>query len=225
MTDMADTSCMPEISATIPMAVKLPYTLFVAMLIPVYWQSHGLENFLWFSDIALFGTTIVLWTRHKLLASTLAVLAVALDLGWCLDFILRATGTGTFFSYSAYMFDSSGALYLRILSLFHIGLPFFQLWLIHRLGYDRRALGYAPLLAVVVLYLCYGLTDPAVNINRAFGLGDQPQDMMPAALFPIALTAAMAMGIYLPTHLVLWFWRGRVSENSTMPTSPKNDSQ
>ncbi|TIQ61536.1 MAG: hypothetical protein E5X64_42290, partial [Mesorhizobium sp.] len=50
-----------------PLWITLPYTLFVAVLTPVYWLRYGPGNFLWFSDIALFAVLIALWTGSRLL--------------------------------------------------------------------------------------------------------------------------------------------------------------
>ena len=46
-----------------------------------------------------------------------------------------------------YMFDAQRPIYLRALSLFHGWLPFLLLFLVKRLGYDRRALSLWTLLA------------------------------------------------------------------------------
>ena len=40
----------------IPLWVKLGYTLFVAVLVPIYLRHYGPANFLWFSDVALLAT-------------------------------------------------------------------------------------------------------------------------------------------------------------------------
>jgi len=43
------------------MLVKIIYTLFVCILVPVYWRYYGPANFLWFSDLALLLTWAALW--------------------------------------------------------------------------------------------------------------------------------------------------------------------
>jgi hypothetical protein len=58
------------------------------------------------------------------------------ELGWNLDFLVGGRLTGL----AAYMFDRRMPLHLRSLSLFHVALPPLLLWLLRRLGYDRRAL-------------------------------------------------------------------------------------
>jgi len=39
-----------------------------------------------------------------------------------------------------YMFDTRIPKWIRALSLFHVVLPVLMLWMLHRLGYDPRAL-------------------------------------------------------------------------------------
>jgi len=111
------------------------------------------------------------------------------------------------------MLDSSIPLFLRALSLFHGWLPFFLLWSLSRLGYDRRALGAQSVVAIVVLLISYFFAPApppsadhpnwAVNINYVFGLDDKhPQTIMARPLW-LLFIMAMAVGIYLPTHFVL----------------------
>ena len=57
----------------IPLSVKLLYTLFVAVLVPVYLRTYGPTNFLYFCDIALFMTLAALWLESALLVSAAAV--------------------------------------------------------------------------------------------------------------------------------------------------------
>lgn len=70
----------------IPLWLKIGWTLFALVLIPVYWKHYGPANFLWFSDIALFAMIIALWLENALLASMM-LLAIALpELAWSGDF-------------------------------------------------------------------------------------------------------------------------------------------
>lgn len=69
-----------------PLWLKIAHTVFVALLVPVYWRHYGLQNFLWLSDIALFGVTINLWLGNSLLASTMALGVLILELAWNVDF-------------------------------------------------------------------------------------------------------------------------------------------
>ena len=56
---------------------------------------------------------------------------------------------------TTYMFDPAIPLFVRGLSPFHGWLPFLLLWLVARLGYDRRAFGAQTVLGIAVLLVCY----------------------------------------------------------------------
>jgi hypothetical protein len=112
------------------------------------------------------------------------------------------------------MLDPSIPLFLRALSLFHGWLPFVLLWLVLRLGYDRRALGVQSAVAIVVLLISYffapapppsaGHPNWAVNINYVYGLDDRhPQTMMASSLWLLFMMAVTVIVIYLPTHFML----------------------
>ena len=45
----------------IPLWLKLAYSAFMVVLIPVYWVNYGPSNFLYFCDTALILTLIVLY--------------------------------------------------------------------------------------------------------------------------------------------------------------------
>jgi len=64
-------------------------TLFLLILIPIYWKIYGLKNFLWFSDIGLFLTVIALWLNSSLLITTAALLILPFELFWILDYAFR----------------------------------------------------------------------------------------------------------------------------------------
>ena len=57
----------------LPITLKLAYTAFMAVLIPVYLTNYGPTNFLYFCDIALLLTLAGIWTENRLLASLPAV--------------------------------------------------------------------------------------------------------------------------------------------------------
>ena len=183
----------------------MTYTLFVCVLVPLYWVEYGPENFLWGSDIALFVTLLALWTENRLLAGMMAVAVLLPELAWSIDFVFRlifgpeaAPTLGT-----QYMFNSEIPLLVRGLSLFHIVLPLLLVWLVYRLGYQRQALLYQTLLAWIGLPITYVVTDPSANINWVYGFGHEPQTWMPGPLFLVLLMVFVPSGIYLPTHLLL----------------------
>ena len=193
------------VGTIISLWVKLAYTLFIIVLVPVYWLEHGHENFLWGSDIALFVTVLALWAENALLASMMALAILVPELAWNIDFFWRLMFGADSLQLlgTRYMFDPDLPLLVRGLSLFHVALPALLVWLIYRLGYERRALIYQTVLAWVVLPASYLLTDPAANINWVRGLGREPQAWMPAPVYLILLMIAFPLVVYLPTHLLL----------------------
>lgn len=198
----------------IPIWVKVAYSAFVAIVVPSYWVTYSPWNFLYFCDIALLATGVAIWIESPLLVSMQAVAITIPQLLWVVDFLCRLITGVDITGVTAYMLDSSIPLFLRGLSLFHGWLPFFLLWLLSRLGYDRRALGLQSVVAIVVILISY-LFAPApppspshpnwaVNLNYVYGLDDKhPQTMMAPWLWLLSLMAVTVIAIYLPTHFVL----------------------
>jgi hypothetical protein len=191
------------LGGVIPVTLKILYTLFVCVLIPIYWRQYGPANFLWFSDIALLVMVAALWMENALLASMMAVSIVALEAVWNIDFFIRLATGQSFIGLSAYMFDPKIPLFIRSLSFFHVGLPLLLIWTVHRLGYDRRAWLYQTILSALVLPLSYLVSNPRENVNWVYGFGEKPQHFLPGPLFVVLLMVAFPFVIYLPTHFML----------------------
>lgn len=194
----------------IPIFVKLIYTAFVAVLVPYYWVTYSPWNFLFFCDVALLMTLAALWLESPLLASIPAVGITLPQFLWVFDLLTRGRMVGM----AGYMFDPKLPLFVRGLSAFHGWLPFLLLWVVWRLGYDRRALAAQVVLTWALLVICYPLAPAppapvnnpnlAVNINYVHGLGyERPQAWMPPLAWLSALMVGLPLVLYLPTHLVL----------------------
>jgi hypothetical protein len=192
----------------IPLWVKLAYTAFLCVLVPVYLQSYGPLNFLWFCDVALAMTLVAVWTEKPLWASMPAVGIVFPQLIWAADYVIALVTGMHPFGMSNYMFDPSISYFARGLSLFHGWLPFFLIWLVARLGYDRRALAGQTLVCwavLVVSFLVVRELDPtrAGNVNKLFGPRDDAiQTFMPRAAWLGVLMLVYPLAGYLPSHLV-----------------------
>jgi hypothetical protein len=187
----------------IPLWLKVSVTLFVCLLIPVYWVQYGPGNFLWFSDLALLLTVPALWLESALLASMILLAVGLLEVVWIIDFAVRLI-TGVYLAgLSRYMFNPRISPVIRVLSLFHLALPPLLLWMVYRLGYDSRALGLQTLMAWIVLPLSYWLTEPSENVNWVHGFRNKRQTFMPAPLYVALLMALFPLVIYFPTHLLL----------------------
>ena len=173
--------------------------LFLCVLVPVYWHHYGPANFLWLSDVALFAVFAALWLRNALLNSMMAIGVLPFELFWIADFL----SSSRLLDVTAYMFDDALPLYLRALSLFHFGLPAMIVFLLFRLGFDRRALLAQTALLWVLLPLSYVVTDAQRNINYTMGWAKEPQTWMPPLIWLGLEMILLPLLVYLPTHLVL----------------------
>lgn len=196
---MAD---QPTAKRRIPTWIKVAYTLFVFVLIPVYWCYRSPTEFLWFSDIALLIGVAALWLESRLLASMMAVGVLAPELIWNASFFARLlTGYG-FLGFTEYMFTPETPLIFRALSLFHIALPPLMLWMLRRLGYDRRAFAVQAALSWIILPVTRLLTSEASNVNWVYRFPNGKQAGSP--LIHVALLMALyPLLVCLPTHLAL----------------------
>ena len=185
--------------------IKVPCTLFVCALVPVYWAEKGPANFLWLSDIALLTSVVALWLENRFLASMMAVGALLPELAWNLDFFLRLiTGVDVIgLNGTGYMFGDRYSSLFRFFSLFHVILPLLLLWMVYRLGYDRRAVYTQTLLIWVVLTVCYLATDPQRNLNWVFGIGNPPQTWVSGPVYLVLLMGAYPLLVLMPTHFML----------------------
>lgn len=191
------------IDAVIPLWIKITYTLFVCVLVPIYWRQYGAANFLWFSDIALLALVPALWLESPLLISMMALAVVLPELAWNVDYFFRLATGVSLIGLTSYMFDASIPRYIRALSLFHVALPLLLLWMLHRLGYDRRAWLWQTIVAAVVLPLSYLFSNPRENVNWVYGFGEKPQTLISPPLFVLGLMVMFPVAVYFPTHLLL----------------------
>jgi hypothetical protein len=203
-------------ASRIPLWLKIAYTAFLSIMIPVYWTNYGPTNFLYFCDVALLLTLAGIWREDPLLISLPAVGILLPQALWCVDFAVQLCG-GTMTGMTAYMFDENSPLFLRALSLFHGWLPFLLLFLVRRTGYDRRALAGWTLIAAGLCLIAYFLLPPAGavladpltprNVNYVFGMNDaKPQQWLPAQAYLIVWISALIGIVFVPTHLILKKW-------------------
>jgi hypothetical protein len=219
MTTFAPTTPdLPHVDAArpvkrLPLWLKLVYTTFLAVLVPVYWYNYGPTNFLYFCDIALLVTLVGIWRESALLISMAAVGILLPQLVWVVDFLAGLAGI-TLTGMTTYMFNAERPLFLRGLSLFHGWLPLLLIGLVWRLGYDRRAFWSWTILAWALMVVCLTMMPgpradadsiaTPVNINYMHGLSDtQAQVWMPGWAWTALMLAGMPLLIFLPTHLVL----------------------
>ena len=216
LNEPSETTALPTAGSDksrVPLWLKLAYTAFMLVLVPVYWANYGPTNFLYFCDASLFLVFFGLWTNSPLPVSMAAVGILVPQFFWCVDFggeLLGFKMTGM----TNYMFEANHSLFLRGLSLFHGWLPFLLCYLVFRMGYDQRAMKWWTGLAGGLCLMAFFLLPPAGailadpkwprNVNYVFGLDDaQPQKFMAPGLYLVVWFLALFTRAYLPTHLAL----------------------
>jgi hypothetical protein len=211
---------MPD-QPKIPISLKLAYTAFVAVLVPYYWITYGPTNFLYFCDVALLLTLVAVWKESALPASVAAVGIIVPQIFWQVDFLGTLLGVPQL-GMTAYMFDPGIPLFARSLSFFHFWLPLLLVWLVWRLGYDRRALLVWTVAAWGLMLICYfalpappapaGDPNLPVNVNYVYGMDDAaPQQWLPPLAYLALLMVALPLLAYVPTHLALARWFARTA--------------
>jgi hypothetical protein len=144
---------------------KLLISSLVTIIIPTYTYHYGLLNFLWFSDIALFMILLALWLNSSLLMGMSLVLTFFMEACWSIDFFYQFITGNTLLDIASYMFDPSLAIYLRVLSLFHLLLPVIPIIYLRNWGYHSKTLPYTIALFWFTILVSYLLTPIHLNIN------------------------------------------------------------
>src|SRR4026207_985275 len=122
----------------IPIWLKLVWTVWVAVWIPLYYKQWGFSTFLWFCDIANLVILAALWTERPLLFSWQAVSVLLCQIACAVDGLGRAVFRRHLVGGTEWVFDDSKIpLYIKLLSVgMHIASPPLLLWSIRRLGHD-----------------------------------------------------------------------------------------
>jgi hypothetical protein len=149
----------------------------VVVIVPVYWKHWGPKNFLWFSDIALFGLTLALWLESSLLSSMMAVMVLFAEVAWNFDLLMRLLFKINLVGLTGYLFEDKQPLFVRLLTLFHIPLLAVMIYLVSQLGYDSEAFLYQVPVTWLILLITY-FAKPEENINWVYGLGEKPQEKL-----------------------------------------------
>ena len=178
--------------------LKILVTIFLVVLIPVYWKRYGYKNFLWLSDIGVFLTFFALWFESPLLMSMAMVGVFPLEAVWIIDYFYQLFTGRTLLNLAAYMFDKKYSVFLRSLSLFHIAMPIIWIGYLYKWGYVASAFYYQVVLVWIIFIVTYFFTDPLENINWVF----LPKREGWKKILPIAWLVI----IIVAYPIVLWPW-------------------
>jgi len=194
---MADSS-----QRQIPTWLRWLALLWLVVWVPTYWRTWGWPNFVHLCDVAVFLTCAGLWFNNALLLSSQAISSIAVDFVWSLDVLSRLLFAKHLLGGTEYLWDARVALWVRLLSLFHIVWPFLLLWAIFRLGYDRRGWILQTGIAAAVL-IASRFFGPSHNYNYAFTDPFFHRVWGPPVVHLAVVLAGLVVLDYLPTHLVL----------------------
>lgn len=192
----------------IPLWIKLLWSAFVIVWMPVYWRHYGVQNFLFFCDLGNVLIAVGLWLESPLIISWQACSLLLFQTLFTFDLAGAAVSGRHAIGGTEFMFDPQVPLAVRLLSLFHIATPPLLLWAIWRLGYDTRGWKYQTVTAWIVVPVSY-VWRPQYDVNWARGPFFHEQHVVPGFLYLLAYLIIVPAVVYYPTQLFLVWMEGR----------------
>lgn len=190
---------------SVPRIAAVLFTAWVVVWGAIMLWSYGPQNFIWLCNLAHFLLLYAVWRDHTLIASSQAGVVTLVGIGWSVDFLLGLLSGGELAYFTGYMFDPDLPLVARVVSTYHMILPFFCLWVVHRIGYDHRGPWLQTLIGGAAVLASWQLTDPERNLNLVHepplidGLG------VPEPIVILFLLILYPVFLYWPGH---WIVRG-----------------
>jgi hypothetical protein len=176
--------------------------LWLLAWLPVNTWEWGWQNMMHVCDIGVILACLGLWLQEPLLVSSQTLNSLLVGVLWGLDVGWRLASGHHLVGGTEYMWDSHFALWIRLLSTFHLWLPLALLWAMRGFGYDRRALGFQSAIMAALLVFSRFLP-PALNMNYAFQDPLLHRAWGPAPVhLAVILTGSVAL-LFWPTHLLL----------------------
>jgi len=193
----------------IPLWLKLFWTAWVIVWAPIYWREYGLQNFLFFCDLGNLFIAAGLWLESPLILSWQASSLLLFQSLFTVDLAAALVSGHHPIGGTEFMFDPHVALWIRLLSLFHVVTPPLLLWAIWRLGYDARGWKYQTLTAWTVVPINY-FWRPQFDVNWARGPFFREQHAVPGLLYLVGYLIIVPAAVYFPTHwLLVWMTQRR----------------
>ncbi|MEO8277517.1 MAG: hypothetical protein ABI639_14985 [Thermoanaerobaculia bacterium] len=182
----------------IPLWVKIAYTVWMAVWVPLYWWQSGPANFLWICDFANGVVFVGIWLESPLLLSSQLAGVFIIQLIWAVDFL-----GALFFGVHAiggteYMFDPAKPIWLRGLSLFHLWTIPLLVALVRRIGYDRRGWRLETAIAAALFPLGVLFGTPEQNLNWMIAPFGRPQTWVPPLLLCLIALPIVTLLLFLP---------------------------
>jgi len=194
---------LPSPPSRLPTQIRWGALCWLLIWIPAYWHTWGAANFLHLCDLAVVLTCVGLWSNSALLLSSQAVSSLLIDTTWAVDAAARFLSGRHLIGGTEYLFDTNFPLWVRMLSLFHVVMPFLLLWALNRVGYNRGGWILQCAIAIPVVVLSRLAATPKTNINFVYTDPFFHRAWGPAPLHILAVLVFLAFVVYLPTHLLL----------------------
>ena len=193
----------------IPLRLKIFWTAWVMVWAPIYWREYGSQNFLFFCDLGNLFIAAGLWLESPLIFSWQACSLLLFQSLFSVDLAAALVSGHHPIGGTEFMFDPHVALWIRLLSLFHVVTPPLLLWAIWRLGYDGRGWKYQTLTAWIVVPINY-FWRPQYDVNWARGPFFREQHAVPGLLYLLGYLIIVPAVVYFPTHrFLVWMTRRR----------------
>jgi len=182
----------------VPLSSKVLYTVWMAVWVPLYWQHNGAANFLWLCDFANWVLFLAIWMESSLLLSAQLAGVFLIQLVWTVDFVAALLIGVHPVGGTEYMFDPALPLWLRGLSLFHVWTIPLLVWLVRRVGYDRRGWRVQVAIAAVLFPLGVVFGTREQNLNWMYAPFGLPQTVLAPLLFAFVAVPIAALLLFLP---------------------------
>ncbi|HXW18349.1 MAG TPA: hypothetical protein VEJ39_08590 [Candidatus Acidoferrales bacterium] len=176
--------------------------IWLVIWVPTYWHVWGPSSFFFLCDLAVLLACVGIVTGNALLISSQAVSSLVVDTAWLIDIVWKLLFGWHLIGGTEYFFDSHYPLAVRLMSMFHVALPFVLLMSLRRTGYDPRALRLQSAIAVAAM-IASRLAGPQKNINFAFTDPFFRRSWGPAPIHLAVILAPLIVLIYVPTHFAL----------------------
>ncbi|MCU1302065.1 MAG: uncharacterized protein JWQ87_2349 [Candidatus Sulfotelmatobacter sp.] len=186
----------------IPLWLKIVWTVWVIVWMPIYARQYGPQNFLYFCDLGNLFIAAGLWLESPLIFSWQATSLLLFQSLFTIDLVIALFSGRHFIGGTEYMFDPQISLWIRLLSLFHAVTPPLLLWAIWRLGYDERGWKYQTLTTWIVVPVNY-FWRPQYDVNWARGPFFHEQHVLPGLLYLLLYLILVPALVYFPTHKFL----------------------
>lgn len=186
----------------LPLALKLVYTAWMAAYVPLYWHWYGALNFLWLCNFANFLILAALWRESARLASAQLAGVAVIHLLWAVDFFGRLLGGVHLIGGAEYMFDPALPPVARAFSFYHLWTVPLLLFVLRRLGHDRRGLRLQIAITAVLFPLGQQLSGREQNVNWTWSVFGVDQTLLPPLLFALVAAAAVSLVLSLPVDLL-----------------------